>query len=396
MACQLAKMMSMTSIHRLPRLLSRHASLALLLGATAIVAAACGAADSDNNQDTGGSGAGTPGGSGVGGGFNPTGGSGGSTGSGFEECATSSAEATLVPVNMLIMFDRSGSMKDDNKWEDATEALKAFVSAPESAGLRVALRFFPDTGCEAPSCDIATCAQAEVPVGLLSADPAPMDAQEDLLISTIDDTNPYGDHTPIYPALGGSVQWARDYLLTAPTEKAVAIFVTDGEPNLCTEDSDAIAALAGEGFTNGGIPTYAVGLEGSNEELMNDIALQGGTNEAIFIGSGGNAQQDLLDALKAIQGSQVACSFQMPEAAPGETIDPSKVNVEYTPSSGGNPASIGQVQNEADCAANGGWYYDNPAAPTTINLCPSTCNVVQTDIDAKIRVVLGCATTPAH
>jgi len=176
----------------------------------------------------------------------------------------------------------------------------------------------------------------------------------------------------------------------------VAIFVTDGEPYLCTEDADAIAALAGEGFTNGGIPTYAVGLEGSNEGLMNNIALQGGTNEAIFIGSGGNAQQELLDALKAIQGSQIACSFQMPEAAPGETIDPSKVNVEYTPSNGGNPASIGQVQSEADCAANGGWYYDNPAAPTMINLCPSTCSLVQADIEAKIRVVLGCATTPAN
>jgi hypothetical protein len=398
----------MTSLHRLPRLLSRHASLALLLGATAIVATACSAANSDNNEDTGGSGAGTPGGSGagtpggsgVGGGFNPTGGSGGSTGSGFEECATSSVEATLAPVNMVIMFDRSESMNENDKWGDATEALKAFLSAPESAGLRVALRFFPDDPgygeCAASFCNMAACAQPEVPVGTLSADPAPMDAQENILISTIDDTDPNGDHTPIYPALGGAVQWARDYLVTAPAEKAVAIFVTDGEPYLCTEDADAIAALAGEGFTNGGIPTYAVGLEGSNEGLMNNIALQGGTNEAIFIGSGGNAQQELLDALKAIQGSQIACSFQMPEAAPGETIDPGKVNVEYTPGNSGNPASIGQVQSEADCSANGGWYYDNPAAPTMINLCPSTCSFVQADIEAKIRVVLGCATTPAH
>ncbi len=394
----------MTWTHRLPSLLSRHASLALLLGATAIIAAACGSADSENNEVTGGSGAGTPGGSGagtpggtgVGGGFNPTGGTGGSTGSGFEECATSSAEASLVPVNMLIMFDRSGSMEDNNKWGDATEALKAFLSAPESAGLRVALRFFPDGDCHEDFCDIAVCAQPEVAVGTLTADGAPTDAQEDILLSAIDNANPDGDHTPIYPALGGSVQWARDYLLTAPTEKAVAIFVTDGEPNGCNEDSGDIAALAGEGYTNGGIPTYALGLEGSNENLMNNIAEQGGTGQAIFIGSGANAQQELLDALKAIQGSQVACAFQMPEPAPGETIDPTKVNVEYTPSSGGNPTKLGQVGSEADCAANGGWYYDNPAAPTQINLCENTCAVVQGDTEAKIRVVLGCATTPAN
>lgn len=388
--------MSRTSL--LPSFLRRHASIALLLGAGAILGVACSTSDNADDEPTSSGGNAGPGsgggGPGVGGGFNPATGSGGAGGNGFEECATSSAEANLIPVNMIIMFDRSGSMQDDNKWDDSTAALRAFLQDPESAGLRVALRFFPDNSCNEGSCSINDCTQPVVDVGPLTADAAPTDAQEELLVSAIANETPDGDHTPIYPSLGGAAQWAKDYAAAHPAEKAVVIYVTDGEPNGCDENSDNIAALAGEAFTSSGIYTYSVGLEGSNEGLMNLIAEQGGTTQGIFIGSGANAEQELLQALKAIQGSQVACEFAMPTPAPGETIDPAKVNVEYTPGSGGNPSTIGQVSDAAACTS-GGWYYDNPAEPTKIVLCPDTCQAVQSDTEAKIRVVLGCATTPA-
>jgi hypothetical protein len=82
----------------------------------------------------------------------------------------------------------------------------------------------------------------------------------------------------------------------------------------------------------------------------------------------------------------------MPSSSNGQEIDPTKVNVEYTPG-GGMPQTLGQVQDEAHCT-NGGWYYDDPVAPTTITLCPETCQVIQADDQAKIRIVLGCATKP--
>ena len=37
-------------------------------------------------------------------------------------------EAALIRLNMLIMFDRSGSMQEDDKWDNATAALKALCS----------------------------------------------------------------------------------------------------------------------------------------------------------------------------------------------------------------------------------------------------------------------------
>lgn len=380
-------------------LFSRHLSLGLLVGAAALVGVACGATNDGSSFETSGSGQGgnSSGNGGVGGGFNPTTGSGGSTGSGFEECATSSDEATLVPLNMIVMFDRSGSMDSNNKWDDSTAALRAFLQDPGTAGLRVALRFFPtNDGCNGNSCATNVCAVPEVDAAELTSDPAPMDQQEELLVSAINNEDPLGNDTPIHAALGGATQWAKNYLVTNPTEKAVVVLVTDGEPNGCPEGSNTIASLAAEAFNSAGVYTYAVGLEGSQESLMNLIAQQGGTTQGIFIGSGANAEQELLTALQAIRGNQLACEFQMPESTNGEEIDPNKVNVEYTASSGGQPQVIQQVADAATCGPGGGWYYDNPLEPSAITLCPSTCQAVQADSEGSIRVVVGCATETAE
>jgi hypothetical protein len=50
------------------------------------------------------------------------------------------------------------------------------------------------------------------------------------------------------------------------------------------------------------------------------------------------------------------------------------------------------VPTSADCTNAGGWYYDNPAAPTKVILCPATCMTVQADSNAKVDVQFGCDT----
>jgi hypothetical protein len=39
-----------------------------------------------------------------------------------------------------------------------------------------------------------------------------------------------------------------------------------------------------------------------------------------------------------------------------------------------------------------GWFYDNPAAPMKLVLCPSTCDAVSADARALLEIVLGCRT----
>ena len=96
---------------------------------------------------------------------------------------------------MLVMMDDSGSMSDNNKWNQAAGAMKAFFADPAAAGLRVGLRLFPSNeptmGCWDTVCDmnqataITACSTPLVDIAALTAAPAPADAQEAKLLAAI-------------------------------------------------------------------------------------------------------------------------------------------------------------------------------------------------------------------
>lgn len=358
-----------------------------LAGLCALLAvAACSAIDGSSLEDDGAGASGVGAGSSEssGSGFDPGEGQGGDVGE--QTCAESVVMPQLVPVSMFIAVDKSGSM-DGGKWNDTVSAFTSFFTDPEADGLEVALRFWPQGGCNDNTCDVDACAQPQVPLGSLADG-----AHEQALVNLFMATDPNGN-TPMSAALGGATQWALDQQVVAEAVKRyVVILVTDGEPNGCQENINTIANIAGNAYQSGDILTFAVGLQGSNESDMDAIAAAGGTMTGFFIGSG-NAQADLLAALKQIQQTAVACTFAMPESeSAGEVVDPNKVNVTYTPV-GGQTATITQVASEADCTAqNGGWYYDDPADPSIIQLCESTCNAVQQNEGASVEVVLGCQT----
>ncbi len=369
------------------------AAAASLFALTSIIAACApdtgleGGGGSDDDGDGSGSG------SGKGKGAADTSGTGfgadnGSTGS-LQECASESIEAELLPLTMFIAFDKSGSMGENNKWDDATSALKGFFADPTAADLEVALRFFPQGGCSENNCDVSACATPQVNVGALTADPAPVDAQEQALLNAINNTSP-GGGTPISAALQGGIQWGAQYLGQNPDNKVVVILVTDGEPQGCQENIGQIANIAATGLAQG-VPTYAVGLQGSNEGQLTQITTAGG-GTSFFIGNG-NAEAELLAALQAIRGEALACEIPIPEPTMGD-FNSELVNVEYTPGAGGSPQTIGKVADAASCGANGGWYYDDPANPQTIMLCPASCDTVKVDPDGAIKVVLGCQSIP--
>jgi len=302
----------------------------------------------------------------------------------FEPCAEVSSEASLVPVAMFVAVDISGSMNDAGKFDDTKAAFTAFFQDPQAAGLQVALRFWPFDGCDDVTCDVDACATPEVPLGLLSDA-----AHRQALIDAFNAKTPQGP-TPMSAALAGAAQWAHDHIAATPgPEKVVIILVTDGEPHGCVEDITVISQTAADAWSTDGVRTYAVGLQGSAEADMNAIALAGETNAGIFIGSG-NAQQDLLDALLAIAGDAVDCSFVVPDPSdPQSQLDPRQVRVEYTPGSSATEL-LDHVADASACGASGGWYYDDPNDPTTITLCPSSCTAAQADSQAKLAVAMGC------
>jgi Mg-chelatase subunit ChlD len=97
-----------------------------------------------------------------------------------EKCAGESQMAKQVPIDLLLLVDRSGSMNNKvspmgkTKWELAQDALTAFVKDSKSAGMGVGLQYFPlilpcnaDADCGLGSIGFGACTEQRVCAGML-------------------------------------------------------------------------------------------------------------------------------------------------------------------------------------------------------------------------------------
>ena len=309
-------------------------------------------------------------------------------GTGTGSCASSFVQASALPLMLVFMFDRSGSMADlestdggpkESKWSACVTGLEAFLGDPSSVGLYASLQFFmqPD------ECDVDAYATPQVPMTALP--------NGTLFNQAFADTLPDGE-TPTVPALQGALAFAAETRAKNPGAKVAAVFVTDGEPNGCDSTianaAKAAAAAAGSADAGGGAPTYVIGI--GKVKSLDAIAEAGATGQA-FIVSTGDPRQTAVDfraALGTIRGSFLGCSYPIPRAPAGQTLDFGAVNVVFTPS-GGVPDT---VPYDKDCGAGGGWHYDDPGNPTTIEICPARCATVEGDPAGSIALELGCAT----
>jgi Mg-chelatase subunit ChlD len=332
-----------------------------------------------------------------------------------QACAEQAVGAHTTQVNLVFVYDKSGSMGDDTKTEDpdyprwqnmdlrwtpAKEALIAFFEDPGAPELYASIKFFPARGGYDATCSLESYQgkyEADVPLTPLS-NPQP-------LIDALNKTTP-GGGTPTLPALMGAVEYATKLMTeTYPESKSIIILVTDGEPVVVdetgavrqdhcpgnsTNDIDSIAAIAASAYSRSEdlrIPTYVIGMGEAPEEARK-IAEAGGT-ELIFIAgdNGDDTRARLLEALQGIQDQNLPCEIVIPDPGLGETIDFDKVNVDFVDSSG-QKERIAQ-----DTACNGaGWHYDNPDAPTKIILCGASCDAVQQDLGGNLQVAFGCDT----
>ncbi len=97
-------------------------------------------------------------------------------------------------------------------------------------------------------------------------------------------------------------------------------------------------------------------------------------------------------AQTVISATELACEWDIPTPPPGQMFEKNKVNVRYTPGTGAQPQDILFVGTAADCGPDGGWYYDNDAAPTKVQVCPSNCTTMKSDFNGLVDVLFGCFT----
>ena len=321
-------------------------------------------------------------------------------------CAGVVSEGEQITVDIFIMFDQSASMTcmlpaGGDRWDAVKAALQQFVTAPDAAGINVGIQYFGlgggggrRGGGGQSSCTPADYEKPDVEIG-----PLPMNSMP--LVNSLNAHMPT-TNTPTPAALTGAINHAIAWKNAHPGHTVVVVLVTDGEPNACGTVAD-VANVAAMGLM-ATIPTYVIGVTSPgvacdldpnppNQQDLDSVAQGGGTMSALLVDVTQNAGQQFVTTMNQIRAkSQVPCQYALPKVPSGQMLDPTKVNVEYTPPGAAMPATILGVTMNACDPVNGGWYYDNPSLPTKINLCPATCMAVSQQTGGKVSISVGCAT----
>jgi hypothetical protein len=360
-------------------------------------------------------------------------------------CVGEEEPAKLTRVNILFLLDKSGSMGDDpnggwnnaaDRWNPVATTLRAFFEQP-STGLYASLSFLPadgdiTTACKVTSYEDTSTNSIKVKLTLLD------DAGRQKFLAKLCDPAitppaagcivPAGG-TPTRPALQGTIDYAaivqQNSLKDNTDSKTVIVFLTDGEPSfgyVPSGSSTVNQLFSCDDLTNGcplgpagasGAGTcssadaevakvadviasappksiYLFGVGDLSTSTMETWADASGNGAVALQGmSGTQAAATLASALKALRTTQISCNIKIPTPAGGAAIDKDKVNVRYTDGSG----KVTQLTKSVGCTSTQpSWQYDNPNAPTYIELCPSTCASLQQDPAGKVTVIFGCAT----
>ncbi len=377
-----------------------------------LIAAACSASSDDGSGVAGGGGngggaaSGTGATSGSGGGIVINDGGSAAAGGtlGDAACATSTINGERTPLDMYIVFDRSGSM-GGTLWTSTKQAFLTFIGSPDTVGIGVGLQFFPPGTGSGANCNLPPCPVGCIPFGPLCVpagdegclinDYKPpsvfieqLPAVAPKITAALNGTSP-GGGTPTLPAMQAAAQSVSAYAAQNLDRKVIIVLATDGNPNDCNSDIPSVANVASAAAAGSPpVQTFVIGINntGVNISGLDQIAAAGGTNKALVV-QPANAGKEFLDAIKKIQGQALGCTFKVPTPPPGETLNPNQVNVYYTPASG-SPQLIYKVDNAAACdPTQGGWYY---GSPKEIVLCPANCTAIE-GTKGEIRIELGCA-----
>lgn len=326
-----------------------------------------------------------------------TGGSGG-----IKECAALSAqaEAALQPADIIIAVDTSGSMSEESAEVQAN--LNNFASIITSSGIDVHVVLIADnTVCIPAPLGSGSCGGADEKLPSYRH-----------VVQTVNSNDGLQVILNTYP------QW-KDSLRPGAT-KTIAIVSDDDsdlsanafstqlvalDPTFMGYKFDAIVSFTspdscifGGCFFNCGTCTnpccdksmFCTPLSAAEGTVYKQLVMQTmGVSGDLCAQNFDPVFQDMATAV--VQNAQLSCDYPIPPPPDGQTFDPTKVNVKYTPGGGGEVAIL-NVATPADCGMLGGWYYDNPAAPTTILMCPGTCDTLKADANGKIDVLFGCET----
>lgn len=305
--------------------------LAVVSCSIALLAIACGSSSDDSSFGSGGVGS-SGSFEGTSGGTSGFGSSGASGRAGRSGTSGTSGGSCFAPVDMYIMFDKSGSMGDpvgngapgdcnigdtkNSKWCKAINALAGYLSSPSAKDQSAALQFF--SGVDSENC--ATGAPYDKPaVPAADYTTLPSKAFDAVLDSTVP-----GGGTPIEAALRGLTKFTAAN--RRPGHVTIGILVTDGDPQGCNQNLTTLSGILEAHYQATKVRTYVIGMEGATFSNLEKIAAGGNApTHAATVGALTNACGNVpapcrfwnvgdgdpagfIQALAAIQQSADGCS----------------------------------------------------------------------------------------
>lgn len=286
-----------------------------------------------------------------------------------EECSADVYAADGRELEIYMIVDDSASMLP--WWLPTLDAINMFFADPRSAGIGVGVQFF---GSE---CNPDYYANPRVPIAPLPDNVGALQMAFPVVPL---------EATATLPAMQGAIAHARERASSRPNVKAAVLLVTDGLPDDCGSTVETVSQAIAEGLAGQpSVQTFVVGI-GQQLDALNAFAQAGGTQQAVLVMPG--AASSLLDALGNIRQAALPCDYELPAGAE-EDIANNTINVRYT-APGDTQSLIGYVPDGASCdPTQGGWYYDDPNAPTRVVACPGSCQALQQQ-GGEVQVVLGC------
>jgi hypothetical protein len=270
-----------------------------------------------------------------------------------------------TPPDLLLVVDKSGSMKDpivggQQKWAAMRGALNTTLTT-NADGINFGLMLYPlDNECL---------------IG--GASPAVSPTSSTAITGALAGVSPEGG-TPTHTALQSSLSYYQSNPVNAAGR--YVLLATDGEPNCLAPNGDSsvtesIAAVAA--LKAAGIPTFVVGFgDGVNAATLQAMAVAGGQTQYYAADSPAN----LALALDAI-ADQVAlpdCSFVLSESPP----DASRLRLYF------DASEVGRSTLHTE-----GWDYD--AATNSVTVYGGSCTELQTGTVGEVRVDYGCESGPS-
>lgn len=321
-------------------------------------------------------------------------------------CTGQAYEGESMPLDIYVLFDQSGSMcncvdppKDHNACPDPEcrkyrieairEAMDAFLRAPESAGIGVGIGYFGQQAIGSTTCDPADYPTA-VEIGTLPR-------HADVLMESLQSVEPTGE-TPTGPAIEAACASGQEWLARYPGHKLVLLLLTDGEPKApvtCSEGTGPCCPTLADAITRteacrqGKLPidVYVLGV-GPFLDNLAGLAEAGGTRSPYLV-QDGDVSERVLEALNAIRGDAgVPCQMPLPLPPTGELLAYDKVNLVHA-SATCSGTVFRYVDSEEDCGDSLSWYYDDPAQPEIIHLCPESCELARIP-GGKLLQSVGC------